>query len=80
VAQVYLHETTASVATPIKALKAFSRVHLQAGETKSMTFRIPQSELAVWGANQEWRVEPGEFTANVGGSSDADLSAKFVIK
>jgi beta-glucosidase len=80
VAQVYMHETTASVAMPVKALKAFSRVHLNAGETKSMTLRIPQSELAVWGAGQEWKVEPGEFTASVGGSSDADLSAKFIIK
>jgi beta-glucosidase len=80
VAQVYMHETTASVATPIKALKAFSRVHLQAGETKSVTLHIPQSELAVWGASQEWKVEPGEFTASVGGSSDTDLSAKFILK
>jgi beta-glucosidase len=80
VAQVYLHETTASVATPIKALKAFSRVHLTAGETKSITLQIPRGELAVWGANQAWEVEPGEFTASVGGSSEADLSAKFVIK
>lgn len=80
VAQVYMHETTASVATPIKALKAFSRIHLRAGEMKSITLQIPRSELAVWGANQEWAVEPGEFTASVGGSSDADLSAKFVLK
>ncbi|HEY1788847.1 MAG TPA: fibronectin type III-like domain-contianing protein, partial [Verrucomicrobiae bacterium] len=59
---------------------AFSRVHLTAGETKSITLQIPRGELAVWGANQAWEVEPGEFTASVGGSSEADLSAKFVIK
>ena len=80
VAQVYVRETTASVATPVKALKAFSRVHLQAGETKSIALHIPQSELTVWGASQEWKVEPGEFTASVGGSSDTDLSAKFILK
>jgi beta-glucosidase len=80
VAQVYVRETTASVATPIKALKAFSRVHLNSGETKSITLHVRQSDLAVWGAMQEWKVEPGEFTATVGGSSANGISAKFVLK
>ncbi len=77
VAQAYVRETTASVATPIKALKAFSRVHLKAGETKSITLHIKQSDLAVWGANRKWELEPGEFTMMVGGSSAAELSARF---
>ncbi|MGH7951709.1 MAG: glycoside hydrolase family 3 N-terminal domain-containing protein [Limisphaerales bacterium] len=77
VAQVYVRETTASVATPVKALKAFSRVHLSAGETKSLTLHVKQSDLEVWGADQKWELEPGEFTVMVGGSSAGDLSAKF---
>jgi beta-glucosidase len=77
VAQVYMRETTASVATPIKALKGFSRVHLNAGETKTITLHIKQHDLEVWGASQEWKLEPGEFTAMVGGSSAGGLSAKF---
>ena len=80
VAQVYLHETTASVATPVKELKAFSRVHLKAGETQTMTLRIKKANLAVWGASRTWNVEPGEYTATVGGSSEASLSATFEIK
>ena len=80
VTQVYMRETTASVATPVKALKAFSRIHLKAGESKSLTLHVPRSELAVWGANQEWVVEPGEFTTSVGGSLDTSLSVKFVLK
>ncbi|HTR42206.1 MAG TPA: glycoside hydrolase family 3 N-terminal domain-containing protein [Pseudomonadales bacterium] len=80
VAQVYVRETTASVATPVEALKAFSRVHLKAGEKQSITLQVPRRELAVWGASQEWQVEPGEFTVSVGGSSDAALSTKFVLK
>ncbi|HVU27583.1 MAG TPA: fibronectin type III-like domain-contianing protein, partial [Verrucomicrobiae bacterium] len=65
---------------PVKALKAFERVHLKAGETKSITLPLKQSDLAVWGANQKWSVEPGEFTAMVGGSSNAGLSAKLFLK
>jgi beta-glucosidase len=77
VAQVYVRETTASVATPIKALKAFSRVHLKAGETRSMTLHVKQNDLEVWGADKKWELEPGEFRAMVGGSSADGLSARF---
>jgi beta-glucosidase len=79
VAQVYVREQTASVATPVEALKAFSRIHLQAGETRSVTLHIPLSELAVWGANDEWEVEPGKFIVKVGGNSNADLAAQFIL-
>jgi len=61
-------------------LKAFSRIRLKAGETKSITLHIKRSDLEVWGASQEWKLEPGEFTVWAGGSSDAKLSAKFVLK
>src|SRR5882724_1008665 len=75
VAQLYVHQTTASVATPVKELKGFSRAHLRAGETKKMTLRLKQSDLAIWGAQQSWKVEPGEYTVTVGGSSAGDLPA-----
>jgi beta-glucosidase len=77
VAQVYVRQANASVATPVRALKAFTRVHLQPGETRQITLHIKQSDLEVWGAAQKWQIEPGKFTVYVGGSSSADLSAKF---
>jgi beta-glucosidase len=80
VAQLYVRQTTASVATPVKALKGFSRVHLRAGETQPLTLRIKKSDLAVWGAHKTWSVEPGEYTVSVGGSSSPGLAAKFTLK
>jgi beta-glucosidase len=80
VAQLYVRQTTASVATPVKALKNFSRIHLQPGETKSVMLHLKQSDLAIWNANQQWKVEPGEFTVLAGGNSSAGLSAKFTLK
>ena len=77
VAQLYVRQETASVATPVKALKGFSRIHLNPGESRVVTFNLKQAELAVWSANQEWRVEPGEFTVTVGKDSATGLSAKF---
>ena len=80
IAQVYVHQSTASVATPVKELKGFSRVHLQVGETQHLTLHINKSSLAIWGATQEWKTEPGEYTVTVGGGSAGDLSAKFTIR
>ena len=80
VAQVYVHETTASVATPVQELKAFSRVHLKAGETQTVVLKIKKANLAVWGARRTWTVEPGEYTITMGGSSAASQSVKFELK
>jgi beta-glucosidase len=79
VAQVYVHQTTASVVTPVEELKGFSRVHLQPGETQHVTLHVKKTDLAVWNAKQEWKIEPGEYTVKVGGSSAANLSAKFKL-
>ena len=79
VAQLYVRQETASVATPILALKGFSRIHLKAGESKTVQFPLDASRLAVWGSSQEWKVEPGQYTVHVGGSSQAELSGNFTL-
>jgi len=79
IAQLYLRENTASVVTPIKALKGFQRIHLQAGETQTVTFNVPREQLAVWNPMQQWAVEPGTYTAMVGGSSDMTASTSFTL-
>jgi beta-glucosidase len=80
VAQVYVRESFASVATPARALKAFSRVHLKAGEMQTITLHIKKSNLEIWGAQQTWAFEPGEFTVWVGGDSRAKLSKTFNLE
>jgi beta-glucosidase len=79
VAQLYLRQENASVATPVKALKGFRRIHLQPGESKVITFHLKQADLAVWDANEQWRVEPGQYTVIVGGDSSGKMSAKFAL-
>jgi beta-glucosidase len=79
VVQLYLREDYSSVETPERLLKGFSRVHLKAGETKTVTFDIPQSELQVWNTEHKWVVEPGHFTVWVGGSSEATLQSGFTL-
>jgi beta-glucosidase len=79
VAQLYLREDVSSVETPERALKGFERVHLEPGETRTVRFEIPRSELAVWNVHREWAVEPGAYTAWAGDSCDAKLEAHFTL-
>jgi beta-glucosidase len=80
VVQLYEREETTSVETPERSLCGFSRVHLRPHETRTVTFAVPQSQLAVWNAERRWVVEPGSFTVWAGGDSRAVLSAKFVLR
>jgi beta-glucosidase len=80
VAQLYLREDVSSVETPARALKGFSRIHLNPGETKTVVFRVAQKQLALWNAEKKWAIEPGQYTVWAGGSSLANLSATFELK
>lgn len=80
VAQLYLREDVTSVETPRKSLVGFSRIHLQPQETKTVSFRVPQKQLEIWNAEEKWVIEPGSFTVWAGGSSQASLTAKFVLQ
>ncbi|MGC9942610.1 MAG: glycoside hydrolase family 3 N-terminal domain-containing protein [Verrucomicrobiota bacterium] len=79
VVQLYIRQETASVATPVTALKGFLRIHLKPEEGRTITFNLKQSDLAVWNANQEWQVEPGEYTVTVGKNSLEGMRAKFIL-
>ncbi len=80
VAQLYLREDFTSVETPRRSLKGFARVHLKPQETRIVSFAVPMDQLAIWNVENKWVVEPGTFTVWAGGSSDASLTTKFVLK
>jgi beta-glucosidase len=80
VAQLYVRENVSSVETPERALKGFSRIHLQPGETRTLTFLVPQEQLAGWNPDRKWVVEPGRYTVWAGGSSQASLSTEFNLQ
>ncbi|HDJ32601.1 MAG TPA: beta-glucosidase [Bacteroidetes bacterium] len=74
VAQLYIRDQLSSVTRPVKELKAYFRLHLEPGEKKAVRFTITPEMLGFLGKDLQWRVEPGRFTAMVGGSSmDSDL-------
>ena len=80
VVQLYIRDEVASVARPPLQLKGFQRVHLQPGETKTVAFTIGHNELCFYGLDEEWIVEPGDFTIMIGRSSrDIALRGKLTV-
>lgn len=67
--QLYVHERYTPVATPVKSLRGFERVTLNAGETKSVTMKLMSKDLELLDSDMHWRVVPGTFDAMVGKSS-----------
>lgn len=69
IVQLYIRDEYGSVTRPVKELKAFKRISLAAGESKTVDFEITPAMLSCFGASDSWSVEPGDFTILVGSSS-----------
>ena len=67
VVQLYVSNLTASVPTPIRQLAGFERIHLEPGQTKTVTFTLTSGQLSVIHDGGQRIVEPGEFRVAVGG-------------
>jgi len=78
VVQLYVRDVVSSVVTPIKQLKAFSKVLLKAGETQTVHLRLPVAEFALYNKDMKKVVEPGEFELQIGSASD-DIKIKKLI-
>jgi beta-glucosidase len=81
VVQVYVEPPPASVPRPVRELKAFTRVTLAPGESKTVTLAIPREDLAYWDPGTKgWVATPGTYTARIGDSSRTlPLKAAFVV-
>ena len=79
VVQLYVQDKVGSVTRPVKELKRFQRVTLKAGESTQVSLNLPVSELAFWGYDMNYTVEPGDFTLWVGTSSTEGLTKDFSV-
>ena len=81
IVQLYTRDLVSSVTTYEKNLRGFERVELKPGETKSVTFVLSASDLALWDRNMRFVVEPGTFRVMIGSSSqDIRLTGDFEIR
>jgi beta-glucosidase len=67
VVQLYITDEKASTPRPIRQLEGFQRIYLEAGETKTIGFKVSPYQLSIINNRGERVIEPGEFTIAVGG-------------
>ena len=81
VAEVYAG-LPAETGEPPKRLVGFSKVKLQAGESKEVTLNIDSLYLSIFDeASESWKLAPGAYSFMAGGSSqDLPLVQKITIK
>lgn len=70
VVQVYVRDPEAAVLRPTRELKAFAKVALAPGESRTVTFTLDARDLSYWHPGlRRWVVEGGTFVVEVGASS-----------
>ena len=67
VVQLYVSDKVAGITPPVKRLRAFEKVNLKPGESKTVTFTLVPRDLAFVGIDNKWVTEAGDFEVSVGG-------------
>ena len=79
VVQIYVRDDISSVTRPVLELKAFRRVTLLPGESRTLRFALHPADLWFYNAEMKRVVEPGTFTIYAGASSAALQSTTLTV-
>lgn len=70
VVQLYVHDPVGSVTRPLKELKGFQKIGLEAGESQMISFQIDEQMLSFYRKDMSFGPEAGTYTLMIGNSSD----------
>jgi beta-glucosidase len=80
VVQLYTHQRAGSASRPRRELKGFTRVHLAAGEKRTVKLTLHAGDLGFWSPQtHQWAVEPGLFDLWMGEDSTATEHITFSV-
>jgi beta-glucosidase len=80
VVQLYIHDPVASISQPVRRLRAFERVTLTPGQTKTVSFTLNRNDVGFYNNSGKFVVEPGEIDVYVGDSSKATMTKSFTVQ
>ncbi|MBC7642042.1 MAG: beta-glucosidase BglX [Flavobacterium sp.] len=75
--QLYIQDLFGSNTRPIRELKGFEMITLNANETKTIKFVINVKTIEYFTANRKWEAETGDFKIFIGTNSVENLESKF---
>jgi len=80
IVQLYLRDIVGSIARPVKELKDFKKIKLQAEQSETIKFIIDKEKLSFYNQQLQWVAEPGDFDLMIGASSrDIRLKDSFEL-
>lgn len=79
VVQMYVHHPVSSVVQPVIGLRGFKRVHLDAGQSTTVSFEVGADELSILNTQMKRTVEPGPVDVFVGPSSAEIASVQLMV-
>lgn len=79
VVQLYIRDIVGSVTRPVKELKGFSKISLQAGESREVSFEIEPRMLGFYDNDGKFVIEEGEFEIFIGPSSKTGNSSIMTL-
>lgn len=80
VVQLYIQDLYASRVRPVKELKDFKKVAIDAGKSRTVSFSMPASKLGFYDENGNWLLEAGEYKIFVGANSRDVKEVKLTLK
>lgn len=79
VVQLYAAAKGGTIIRPVRELRAFEKVELAAGETKTVTFTLDKRAFAYWSTEiHDWHVESGEYEIQIGKNAQDVVLSKAV--
>ena len=76
---LYSSDLVASIVPDNKRLRDFTKIALEPGETKTVTFQLPAKSLAFVGADGRWTLEEGDFLLKVGALTVPTACSKTMV-
>lgn len=77
VVQLYVRDVVGTISRPVKELKGFKRIHLNAGESQTISFTITPDLLRFYDYQLDYVIEPGDFDIMIGPNS-RDVKKKTI--
>jgi beta-glucosidase len=77
--QLFISDLVASFTPDVKRLRGFEKITLKAGESKTVSFKIPMKQLAFVNPNNKMQLEEGDFKIQIADQSTTFGVTKTVI-
>lgn len=77
--QLYIQSRKSGITRRLLELKAFAKVEIEAGASKTVTFRLDQEHLSIWNRDMKFVLEPCELTVYAGTDSASKNGIEIIV-